>query len=609
MRRLLTTLALAAMLAMGVGSVAPAASATSPVDGGLEIVVDASGSMAEPTSDGSTRIAAARSALGTVIDALPADNRVGLRVFGSSIVGQEVPGACTDSQLLVPIGIGNRPALASAIERMAPFGETPIGYALQQAGADLGDSGQRSILLVSDGIANCEPDPCVVAEQLAQDDIGLRIDVVGFDVDAAARQQLQCVADRGRGDYVDVTEVSGLQLALERLSTRAFRPFNVLGTPAVGTAAPEGAPALVPGEQYVDEVGGEAGAGLRHYAIQRSFPGSVVHVGLTGRLPVDDSVSILATLSAGGQACDSTTITATGSDRFSVFTGRVGAAEPDPADPCSAAESLDLTLDVRTAPSAKAPFEIRIVEHAWPANAALLPEPEDAVRGWSMATPADGAAGALLGGSSLNDAPVIAPGSYSTDMLSSEFQFFRVAVGWGQTVSVHAQLAPGVAPPGNAWGIVQILDPVGADVSSILTESADGLKWSEQLLEPESAIAVTTAPVRFDDDLGLVKRPVVAGEYIVAVGFTADTGEAPTPLIVTVEVTGETIGVPDVSSTAPPPADAPDRPRDPDATAAAIDSVPWGVVAGFAAVGAAMIALIVLAVWFVQRRGRRSFDR
>ena len=613
MRQLLSALALAAALALGFGAIVPsdapmAAATGAPVEGGLAILVDSSGSMAEPTSDGSSRMAAAQQAFGTVIGNLPEDNRVGLRVFGASVTGLDAAAACTDSQLLVPIGTGNRDAMAAAVAGLTPFGETPIGYALQQAGADLGDSGQRAILLVSDGIANCEPDPCVVAQELAQGDMSLRIDVVGFDVDEAARQQLQCVADRGRGDYVDVSEVSGLQLALERLSTRAFRPFSVLGEAVDGTPAADGAPALTPGVQYVDEAGGEIGEGPLHYTIERTIPGSVVHVGIAGRLPQRDSIGMGATLSAGDATCDVTTVNATGSDRFSVFTGRVSAAEPDPANACSTAETLTLTLDVRTVPDALSSFEIRVAEHAWPANAAELPEPQDAARGWSMTTAADGASGALLGGSSLNDAPVIEPGSYTTDMLSSEFQFFRVAADWGQTVSVRAALDPSIAPPPNAWGIVQVLDPVGADVSSILTEDADGLVWSGQLSEAGSALAVTTPPVRFDDSIGLVKRPVVDGEYIVAVGFTADSGEQPTPIVVTVEVTGEASGAPDLSGTAPPPSQAAQPRAQPD-TAEAIASVPWGVVLTFALVGVVVIVLIALAVWLYQRRGRRSFDR
>ena len=40
---------------------------------------------------------------------------------------------CTDSQLVVPVRTGQTKALRKAIEGYAPFGETPISYALEQA--------------------------------------------------------------------------------------------------------------------------------------------------------------------------------------------------------------------------------------------------------------------------------------------------------------------------------------------------------------------------------------------------------------------------------------------------------------------------------------------
>ncbi|MEV7529086.1 VWA domain-containing protein [Agrococcus sediminis] len=604
MRRIVLTLALSGALALGAGALTPVpATATSPSagDGGLMIVVDSSGSMAEATTDGTSRMDAAQSALGVVIGELPEANRVGLRVFGASALGSA--DSCTDSQQLVPIGADNRDALRASVAALSPAGETPIGHALQQADADLGDTGQRAILLVSDGIANCDPDPCVVAAELTANDIALRIDVIGFDVDDAAREQLQCVADRGRGDYLDVSEASSLQHALERLSTRAFRPFDVVGEPIDGTGSADGAPALVPGTQYVDELGGDSLS--LHYLIQRAEPGSVLHVGLAGRLPHEGSLEVDATLATlAGEPCDTTDIIALGDDRFSVFSGRLSAVEGSPEHPCATAEQLLLRLEVVMPPDAPVPFEVRIAEHAWPSNAAQLPPPIDAERGWELALPADGAAGAVVGGSSLNDAPLVEPGSYTTEMLPSEFQFFRVQADWDQSVRVHASLDPSLPAPANAWGILQVLDPVGADVAALLATTADGTRWSQAMPEAGAAVAATTAPVRFDANPGLVRRAVMSGEHIVAVGFGADAGTTPSRLLVTIEVVGDTQAAPDFSG-APPSGD--------DAVAAegvepGQTAVPWALIGVLIAIGAVLIAIIALVVWLWQRRSRRAFD-
>ena len=45
----------------------------------------------------------------------------------------------------------------------------------ETAAADLGASGNRTVLLVSDGIATCDPDPCEVAEQLTADGLDLQV--------------------------------------------------------------------------------------------------------------------------------------------------------------------------------------------------------------------------------------------------------------------------------------------------------------------------------------------------------------------------------------------------------------------------------------------------
>jgi Ca-activated chloride channel homolog len=598
-RRILAVVALAAALALGTGTLpaTPANATGTTEDGGLMVVLDSSGSMAELTADGTTRIAAARGALDAVMANLPAQNRVGLRVFGAT--PNAGAASCADSQLLVPIGTSNRDELRAAVGRYEPAGDTPIGYALQQADADLGQQGFRGILLVSDGIATCDPDPCEVAAELTAQDIGMRIDVIGFDVDAQARQQLQCIADRGRGDYLDVSEADSLQHALERLSTRAFRPFGVVGEDAGGTADAAGAPELVAGTQYADELGGDRPA--LHYLLHRDQPGSILHVGVTGRLPHQGTLSIDGTLTtADGIACDATTIAALGEERYSIFTGRLSAAEGSPSHACATAETLLLTLASTTPPDAPVPFELRILEEPWPSNASTLPAPTDAERGWSLGTAADGAAGSLVGGASLNDAPLTEPGSYTIEMLPNEFQFLRVAADWGQQVRVQASLSPDLPAPAEAWGILQVLDPVGADVGALLATDADGTRWAQPLPEPGAAVAVTTAPVRWDGDPGMLKRPVIAGEYYVAMGFGAAEGTLPLPITVTIEVVGEASAPPDFSGV---PDTAPAAAAEP--PAATLDDGSLRVLITFAVGGLIAIGVIVLLVWLWRRATRR----
>lgn len=102
--------ALVALVACGaagaLGSSAPAAAAT---DGKLVLVLNSSGSMAQRIG-GDSKISIAKHALNTVVDHLPTGAQVGLRVYGATVLKRSDTGACTDSQVVVPIGTDNRAA-------------------------------------------------------------------------------------------------------------------------------------------------------------------------------------------------------------------------------------------------------------------------------------------------------------------------------------------------------------------------------------------------------------------------------------------------------------------------------------------------------------------
>jgi len=165
--------------------------------------------MAERDARGRTRMQGAQDALRSLVDELPDGAQVGLRVYGSrvKVAGKAAPGsrACTDSRLVTPVGPLDRRGLKTAIDAFAPHGDTPIGYTLQQVAGDLGTTGRRSVVLVSDGEESCSADPCAVAKTLARQGIDLHVHTVGLEVSAPARSQLRCVADATGGTYHDAT--------------------------------------------------------------------------------------------------------------------------------------------------------------------------------------------------------------------------------------------------------------------------------------------------------------------------------------------------------------------------------------------------------------------
>ena len=124
-------------------------------------LLDVSGSMNERISSGGTKFAAAQRALKRVADAVPAGTQVGLRVYGSEIspCNEKNPKACTDTKLVLPIGPLDRGRLFRAVDSFSAKGETPIAYSMGKAVDDLGPSGKRVMILISDGEESCDGDP------------------------------------------------------------------------------------------------------------------------------------------------------------------------------------------------------------------------------------------------------------------------------------------------------------------------------------------------------------------------------------------------------------------------------------------------------------------
>lgn len=178
------------------------------------IVLDASGSMKEEDAPG-PRIDAAKDAVRTLVDSLPEGAPVGLIVYGTSTDSSDAAEAagCQDVKTLVPLGPVDKASFAAAVDGVVASGYTPIGSSLRAAAALLPASGDRNVVVVSDGEDTCAPpEPCDVAREVAGS--GLAIHTVGFRVTGTAKDQLTCIAQSGGGEYVDAANAVQLQAFL-----------------------------------------------------------------------------------------------------------------------------------------------------------------------------------------------------------------------------------------------------------------------------------------------------------------------------------------------------------------------------------------------------------
>jgi hypothetical protein len=218
------------------------------------LVLDASKSMNDDDGTGRPKLEAAKAAMNTLIDSLPDDAQVGLRVYGSEVSGGGKAAGCADTRLVTPIEPLNRGALKQRVDQIQAKGFTPIGASLRAAAGDLPAQGANTIVLVSDGGDNCAPpSPCGVAQQLAGQGVNLQIQAVGFQVKPGARRQLQCIADKGKGAYVDADNAQQLGQTLKTITARALRGYKTRGTRLDAATAPNLARPVGAG-QYVSSV-------------------------------------------------------------------------------------------------------------------------------------------------------------------------------------------------------------------------------------------------------------------------------------------------------------------------------------------------------------------
>lgn len=240
-----------ALVAAAFVALAPPASAQPEEPPSLLVILDASGSMAARLGR-ATQMVAAKQAVRDLVAALPQESRVGLRVYGHRVPNTDRRRGCNDTQLVAPVRRLDRARLRARVNAIRARGFTPIGESLRRGLRDLPRGGDRTMILVSDGIDTCAPPPpCEVARTVKR--AGARVDVVGFRVESAARRQLRCIARAGGGTYVDARSAAQLAERLQRISLRPFRSFEVTGTKVGGSDVALGAPELGPG-RWADSI-------------------------------------------------------------------------------------------------------------------------------------------------------------------------------------------------------------------------------------------------------------------------------------------------------------------------------------------------------------------
>jgi len=426
------------------------------------LILDASSSMTEQDADG-PRIDAAKKASKDLVESLPGTAQMGLMVYGAkeSDAPDNREKGCKDIETLAPVGEIDKDKFNKAIDGVTPKGYTPMGNSLREAAKELGDEGQRSIILVSDGIDSCAPPPvCEVAKELAEDGVDLAIHTVGFKVDEEARKELQCIADAGKGQFLEADDAGSLADSLKFLSQRDVGKYKLKGTKFEFADSPEDAKWLDEG-QYQTKVVPD-----RNVKKDRYFRVSV---------PEEHNARITITpvVQGNGESKDSQLFISTSdiineNDASCGSTNTTLASASNFITPSFGIESYHILLDRSKTNDLKGkenrcdmsswliPVQVyqngdeitddvnlEVAVHYLP-----LPEEEQAKEwedrqiksaGEPENVPEIENAQAITGGSGFNDAVEITEGSYSDKIVPGEYRMYKIPVEWGQRPVIKAR--------------------------------------------------------------------------------------------------------------------------------------------------------------------------
>ena len=521
------------VLLLAAGSAAGAVPAQADEAPRVLLLLDVSGSMNSKISGGGTKFAAAKRALKRVAAALPAGTQVGLRVYGSEISEDRTknPKACTDTRLVLPVGPLDRTRMDAAVDSFSAKGETPIAYSMGKAVDDLGDTGKRVLILVSDGRETCGGDPCPVAKKLAGRGVDLQFNAIGLAVDGEARSQLQCIAKAGDGAYYDTQDTDSLDQALSKLTQRALRPFEVSGTSVKATATAANAPTIGVG-QYRDSY--NTSGTPRYYTINRT-PGSLVTASvatvvreLSGSANYEDLHLALTTLD--GKECSSTTSPAGAEYAAIVYGAAVRSAgsqsTTEPPRGCADDPQLRLTMNrtSRSGGGGTVPVELVVTEQPPVTNRDALPDSVADYDGHGKAVGATSPVRRAVGGSGFSNAAEVAAGTWSDSVAFGESVLYRVRLDYGQTLRVTATLPDGgkrlTRSPFDQWFTrLTVITPARLPTAQLQQNGAGN--------RPASKLTVASPQVRVrNDELALrsTQSPTfldastasVAGDYYVS---------------------------------------------------------------------------------------------
>lgn len=204
--------------------------------GAVVLVLDCSGSMAEPVAGGGTKWAAARQTALDLVDGVTDGRDVALIAYGADAARE-----CASVDVLremAPATADTRAELRRLIGGLKPAGHTPIAKSLAAAGRQLARTDRPAkVILVTDGMETCHGDPAAIAAALKAACKHLQsVEVIGLGLKDEEKAAVAAIAKAGAGRFHDAQSAGGLIESVKRVTAAVAEPAEPARDQARGGA-------------------------------------------------------------------------------------------------------------------------------------------------------------------------------------------------------------------------------------------------------------------------------------------------------------------------------------------------------------------------------------
>jgi len=198
---------------------------TSQVTNRILFIFDDSYSMYAPWSS-NVKIDVAKKVMGEFLDSLKNEPNLelALRCYGHTTFFKERN--CKDTKLEVPFAPAktNYQKIKDRIKKLEPMGTTPIAYSLAECVNDFTPctNCRNIVILITDGIEECDGNPCQVSIDLQKKGIFLRPFVIGVGLDVKFADVFGCM-----GKFYDVSNEANFKDVLKLVITEAITQTTI----------------------------------------------------------------------------------------------------------------------------------------------------------------------------------------------------------------------------------------------------------------------------------------------------------------------------------------------------------------------------------------------